>query len=63
MEKVGQNRMRARRRHVVYGVIADWRERGLASALPFFSKVTLRKTAQDLANRRFGVSFAKIAIH
>jgi uncharacterized protein (TIGR04141 family) len=54
--------LEAGRFEIVYGVIADWRQRSLTSALPFFSKVTLRKTAQDLANRRFGVSFAKIEI-
>jgi uncharacterized protein (TIGR04141 family) len=45
---------------VVYGVIANWGQRGLAGALPFFSKVTLRKAVQDLTNRGFRVSFAKI---
>jgi uncharacterized protein (TIGR04141 family) len=45
---------------IVYGVIANWRQRSLATALPFFSKVTLRKTVQDLTNRGFRVSFAKI---
>jgi len=45
---------------IVYGVIAKWGQRSLAAALPFFSKVTLRKTVQDLANRGFRVSFAKI---
>jgi uncharacterized protein (TIGR04141 family) len=54
--------LEAGRFEIVYGVIADWNQRSLASALPFFSKVTLRKTAQDLANRGFGVSFAKIVI-
>jgi uncharacterized protein (TIGR04141 family) len=47
-------------RRRVYGVIANWRQRSLATALPFFSKVTLRKTVQDLTNRGFRVSFAKI---
>lgn len=46
---------------VVYGVIANWGQRSLASALPFFSKVTLRKTVQDLTNRGFRVSCAKIS--
>jgi uncharacterized protein (TIGR04141 family) len=52
--------LEAGRFEVVYGVIADWRQRSLAAALPFFSKVTLRSTAQTLTNRGFRVSFAKI---
>jgi uncharacterized protein (TIGR04141 family) len=45
---------------VVYAVIAKWHQRGLAAALPFFSKVNLRRTVQDLTNRGFRVSFAPV---
>ena len=47
---------------VVYGVIARWRERSLAAALPFFSKVNLRSTARELQRRGFQVAFAQIRI-
>jgi uncharacterized protein (TIGR04141 family) len=45
---------------VVYGVIANWRGRSLAVALPFFSKVNLRITAIELRRRGYEVAFAQI---
>jgi uncharacterized protein (TIGR04141 family) len=55
-----ENAIETGRFEIVYGVIADWGQRSLTAALPFFSKVTLLKTVQDLTNRGFRVSFAKI---
>lgn len=45
---------------VVYGVIANWRGRSLADALPFFSKVNLRTHTNELRRRGYGVAFAQI---
>lgn len=45
---------------VVFAVVGDWAGRTLAQALPFFSKINLRRTYIDLARLRFKVSFARI---
>lgn len=45
---------------VTYAVIAHWRGRTAADALPFFSKINLRRTAIDLTNRGFQVGFQQI---
>jgi len=46
---------------VVYGVIAQWFSNdSIASRLPFFSKVNLRRHVQELIGRGFAVSFARI---
>jgi uncharacterized protein (TIGR04141 family) len=45
---------------VMYGIAASWRGRGLSEALPFFSRVNLRRTAADLMNRGFGVTVERI---
>src|SRR5207247_9267277 len=45
---------------IIYVIIAPWRGRSLADALPFFSKVNALRTAEDLANRGFKVAFARI---
>jgi uncharacterized protein (TIGR04141 family) len=45
---------------IIYAILANWRERSLASALPFFSKVNLRRTAEDLVSRGFRVSCLKV---
>lgn len=45
---------------VTYAVIAHWRKRTAAEALPFFSKVNLRRTAVDLTNRGFHIGFQQI---
>ncbi len=47
---------------VVYGIIADWRGRSAVKALPFFSKINLRRTVQDLRNRGYRVGIARIGI-
>jgi uncharacterized protein (TIGR04141 family) len=45
---------------IVYAVIADWRSGTLSSRLPFFSKLTLRRTVQDLSSRGFKVSHLRV---
>ena len=45
---------------IVFGVIANWRGRSLAAALPFFSKVNLRGQSTALRRRGYGVAFAQI---
>jgi uncharacterized protein (TIGR04141 family) len=45
---------------IVYAIIAPWRDRTLAAALPFFSKLNLRARAQELRNRGFRVSCVQV---
>lgn len=45
---------------VVYGIITNWKGRTLQKALPFFSKVTLRRYVEDLRRLQFGVSYRRI---
>lgn len=45
---------------VIYAIIANWRNRSLSSALPFFSKVNLRRAAEDLRDRGFGVGCVRV---
>lgn len=45
---------------VVFGVIADWRNRKPSEALPFFSKLNLRRTVRDLTRRGFRVGFQRV---
>lgn len=47
---------------VVYAIIAKWRNRALAKALPFFSKINLRRTAQQLTSRGFRVSCLRVGV-
>lgn len=47
--------------NVCYAVVAAWKDRPLSKALPFFAKVNFRRTARDLINRGFRVSWVKIA--
>jgi uncharacterized protein (TIGR04141 family) len=47
---------------VVYGIIADWNGRALDKALPFFSKVNLRRYVQDLRRMGYQVSYQRIDI-
>jgi uncharacterized protein (TIGR04141 family) len=47
---------------VVYGVIADWKQRSPAKALPFFSKVNLREVATNLQTRGFRVGIEQIDV-
>lgn len=45
---------------VVYGIITPRKERFLSELLPFFSKINLRRCAQDLRRRGFRVACKKI---
>lgn len=47
---------------VVYAIIADWKGKTLAQRLPFFSKVNLRRTVQDLTRMGYGVAHKCISI-
>ncbi len=47
---------------VTYGIIAKWNGREFFDALPFFSKVNLRKYVEDLNSIGFKVSYARINI-
>ena len=47
---------------VSYAIIADWKNRSLVDALPFFSKVNLRKNVEDLERMGYKVSVACIEI-
>jgi len=46
---------------VVYAIIAPWKNRTLSAALPFFSKINLRRCAQDLGRMGFEVAYRQIA--
>jgi uncharacterized protein (TIGR04141 family) len=41
---------------VAFVIVTDWKHRPLANALPFFSKVNLRRTVLDLVSRGFRVT-------
>lgn len=43
---------------VVYAILANWGGRSLADALPFFSKINLQRTVDDLQSMGFAVSCA-----
>ncbi len=45
---------------VIFAILAAWRGRTIAGALPFFSKVNLERTASDLLNRGFRMSLAQV---
>ena len=47
---------------VVYGIIAKWGDRSVAEALPFFSKVNLRRHATDLHRMGYSVEMARISV-
>ena len=47
---------------VVYAVIAQWSNRTLAEALPFFSKVNLRRTMSELRRIGYRTSFCRIEV-
>lgn len=47
---------------IVYAIIADWGSRDLAGALPFFSKINLRRAVTDLVGRGFSVTCARIGV-
>lgn len=45
---------------VVYAIIARWKQKSLSEALPFFSKVNLRRCAQDLRRMGYAVAYSQI---
>jgi uncharacterized protein (TIGR04141 family) len=45
---------------VVYAIVAKWKGKSLVEALPFFSKVNLRRVGKDL--RRMGYKVAHLRI-
>ena len=45
---------------IIFVIVAAWRARSLADALPFFSKINLERTAADLINRGFKVALALV---
>jgi uncharacterized protein (TIGR04141 family) len=45
---------------IIYAIVAPWHGRSLAAALPFFSKINLLRTAEELVNRGFKVALARI---
>lgn len=47
---------------IVYGIIERWKNRSLAEALPFFSKVNLRGAAESLTSRGFHISLKQIDV-
>lgn len=47
---------------VVYAIVADWKGRSYAQALPFFSKVNLRRAVADIRNRGFDVGCARVEV-
>jgi uncharacterized protein (TIGR04141 family) len=47
---------------VVYAIIAKWDGRDLVEALPFFSKVNLRRFTEDLHRMGFKVSYKRIQV-
>lgn len=47
---------------IVYGIVGDWGNGGLADRLPFFSRVNLLKHAQTLRRAGYAVTFARIGV-
>jgi uncharacterized protein (TIGR04141 family) len=45
---------------ITFAIVADWGKAKLADRLPFFSKVNLRRTVDDLQSRRFKVTHARV---
>jgi uncharacterized protein (TIGR04141 family) len=45
---------------IIYVIVAPWKGRTLSEALPFFSKVNLLRTMEDLINRGFRVAVARV---
>ena len=46
---------------VVYAIIANWKNKTLSAALPFFSKINLRRCAQDLRRMGYHVAYSQIS--
>lgn len=47
---------------VVYAIVAEWGRRSLTDALPFFSKVNLRRRAQELGRMGYKVRYARVDV-
>lgn len=47
---------------VVYAVVAAWNGRSLVAALPFFSKVNLRRHVDDLRRMGYRVTFSRVEV-
>ena len=45
---------------VVYAIIARWKSKTLAEALPFFSKINLRRCVHDLKCMGYAVAYRQI---
>jgi uncharacterized protein (TIGR04141 family) len=45
---------------VIYAIVAPWRGATVAKALPFFSKVNLHRTVQELTNRGYRVALSQV---
>jgi uncharacterized protein (TIGR04141 family) len=50
------------RHEIVYGIIESWKGRSLVDALPFFSKVNLRRHTEDLRRMGYRVSYSRINV-
>ncbi len=46
---------------IVYAIMAKWGGRSLAEAIPFFSKINLRRYTQDLTRMGYQVSYKRIS--
>lgn len=49
-----------RNHEIVYAIAAQWKSRKLVEALPFFSKINLRRHVEELRRMGYNVTFAKI---
>ncbi|MBU7019205.1 MAG: TIGR04141 family sporadically distributed protein [Theionarchaea archaeon] len=47
---------------VSYAIVAKWNGRNLAQALPFFSKINLRRHVEDLRRMGYEVSIARVMV-
>jgi uncharacterized protein (TIGR04141 family) len=45
---------------IVYAIVAKWKGRSLTQALPFFSKVNLRRHLEDLTRMGYGTAVARV---
>ena len=45
---------------VVYAIIANWKNKTLSAALPFFGKINLRRCAQDLKRMGYQLAYSQI---
>jgi uncharacterized protein (TIGR04141 family) len=47
---------------VGFAIVHSWRGRPLSEELPFFSKINLRRTAEELQSRGFRVSCTAVGV-